>query len=180
MTFVQQRNRLTTHFSERIPVVKRRISVLARPKRIILVKHCKPATLRTIHPATGGHIPEGRSTPLSACSDTRWDATSYYSHSRNETDAATHERTPKQHRKPKEIPPHHTSPNTITEDLTTHKSNRFILIFSTADWPRHLPSHFLPSNIHVLSKLHNFNKSPTYLKVVQILSRFLCPIASVS
>ena len=27
MTFVQRRNRLTTHFSERIPVVKRRISV---------------------------------------------------------------------------------------------------------------------------------------------------------
>jgi len=26
MTFVQRRNRLTTHFSERIPVVKRRIS----------------------------------------------------------------------------------------------------------------------------------------------------------
>ena len=28
MTFAQQRNRLTTHFSEGIPVVKRRISVL--------------------------------------------------------------------------------------------------------------------------------------------------------
>jgi len=28
MTFVQWRNRLTTHFSERIPLVKRRISVL--------------------------------------------------------------------------------------------------------------------------------------------------------
>jgi hypothetical protein len=28
MTFAQRRNRLTTHFSERIPVVKRRISVL--------------------------------------------------------------------------------------------------------------------------------------------------------
>jgi len=27
MTFAQQRNCLTTHFSERIPVVKRRISV---------------------------------------------------------------------------------------------------------------------------------------------------------
>jgi len=27
MTFAQRRNRLTTHFSERIPVVKRRISV---------------------------------------------------------------------------------------------------------------------------------------------------------
>jgi len=27
MTFAQGRNRLTTHFSERIPVVKRRISV---------------------------------------------------------------------------------------------------------------------------------------------------------
>ena len=26
MTFVRRRNRLTTHFSERIPVVKRRIS----------------------------------------------------------------------------------------------------------------------------------------------------------
>ena len=28
MTFAQRRNRLTTHFSERIPVVKQRISVL--------------------------------------------------------------------------------------------------------------------------------------------------------
>jgi len=27
MTFAQRRNRLTTHFSERIPVVKRRISL---------------------------------------------------------------------------------------------------------------------------------------------------------
>jgi len=27
MTFTQRRNRLTTHFSERIPVVKRRINV---------------------------------------------------------------------------------------------------------------------------------------------------------
>jgi len=27
MTFAQRQNRLTTHFSERIPVVKRRISV---------------------------------------------------------------------------------------------------------------------------------------------------------
>ena len=30
MTFAQRRNRLTTHFSERIPVVKRRISVFTR------------------------------------------------------------------------------------------------------------------------------------------------------
>jgi len=30
MTFAQRRNRLTTHFSERIPVVKRRVSVLSR------------------------------------------------------------------------------------------------------------------------------------------------------
>jgi len=28
MTFAQRRNRLTTHFSERIPVVKRRMSVI--------------------------------------------------------------------------------------------------------------------------------------------------------
>jgi len=27
MTFAQQRNRVSTHFSERIPVVKRRISI---------------------------------------------------------------------------------------------------------------------------------------------------------
>jgi len=27
MTFAQRRNRLTAHFSERIPVVKRRVSV---------------------------------------------------------------------------------------------------------------------------------------------------------
>jgi len=30
MTFAQRRNRLTTHFSERIPVVKRRISVFLK------------------------------------------------------------------------------------------------------------------------------------------------------
>jgi len=30
MTFAQRRNRLTTHFSERITVVKRRISVITR------------------------------------------------------------------------------------------------------------------------------------------------------
>jgi len=29
--FAQRRNRLTTHYSERIPVVKRRISVLKNP-----------------------------------------------------------------------------------------------------------------------------------------------------
>jgi len=29
MTFTQRRNRLTTHFSERVPVVKRLISVMA-------------------------------------------------------------------------------------------------------------------------------------------------------
>jgi len=28
MTFAQRRNHLTTHFSERIPVVKRRISLI--------------------------------------------------------------------------------------------------------------------------------------------------------
>jgi len=28
MTFAQRRNRLTTHFSERIPVVKRRMAVV--------------------------------------------------------------------------------------------------------------------------------------------------------
>jgi len=33
MTFAQRRNRLTTHFSESIPVVKRRISVLFCCKR---------------------------------------------------------------------------------------------------------------------------------------------------
>jgi hypothetical protein len=33
MTLTQRPNRLTTHFSERIPVVKRRISVLLRAKR---------------------------------------------------------------------------------------------------------------------------------------------------
>jgi len=30
MTFAQRRNRITTHFSERIPVVKRRISVFLK------------------------------------------------------------------------------------------------------------------------------------------------------
>jgi len=30
MTFVQRRNRVTTHSSERIPVVKRRITVIGR------------------------------------------------------------------------------------------------------------------------------------------------------
>jgi len=128
MTFVQQRNRLTTHFSERIPVVKRRISVLARPKRIILVKHCKPATLRTIHPATGGHIPEGRSTPLSACSDTKWDATSYYSHSRNETDAATHERTPSSTGSLKRY--HHITPHQTQSQRIWLLTNRIALSWS--------------------------------------------------
>ena len=33
MTFAQRRNRLTTHFSERIPVVKRRMTVLLCPLR---------------------------------------------------------------------------------------------------------------------------------------------------
>jgi len=33
MTFAQRRNRLTTHFSERIPVVKRRISVVTEVVR---------------------------------------------------------------------------------------------------------------------------------------------------
>jgi len=32
MTFTQRRNRLTSHFSERIPVVKRRISVFGKGK----------------------------------------------------------------------------------------------------------------------------------------------------
>ena len=35
MTFVQRRNRLTTHFSERIPVVKRRISILGGRKHSV-------------------------------------------------------------------------------------------------------------------------------------------------
>jgi len=33
MTFAQRRNRLTTHFSERFPVVKRRVSVLVLDSR---------------------------------------------------------------------------------------------------------------------------------------------------
>jgi len=59
MTFAQRRNRLTTHFSERIPVDKRRMTVLAigrthvpyslplpsiwtRSRRGILHKHISP------------------------------------------------------------------------------------------------------------------------------------------
>jgi len=34
MTFAQRRNRLTTHFSERIPVVKRPISVQCHTYRV--------------------------------------------------------------------------------------------------------------------------------------------------
>jgi hypothetical protein len=38
MTFAQRRNRLTTHFSERIPVVKRRMSLLLHHLR----RSCRP------------------------------------------------------------------------------------------------------------------------------------------
>jgi len=34
MTFAQRRNRLTTHFSERIAVVKRRTTVESVPRRL--------------------------------------------------------------------------------------------------------------------------------------------------
>jgi len=37
MTFVQRRNRLTTHFSERIPVVKRRKSIHQNLKALPII-----------------------------------------------------------------------------------------------------------------------------------------------
>ena len=43
-TFAQRRNRLTTHFSERIPVVKRRLSVYAR---LVQYKRWRILTLNT-------------------------------------------------------------------------------------------------------------------------------------
>ena len=50
MTFAQRRNRLTTHFSECIPVVKRRMTVL---KRILLDfwtgAECKYEDTRQMH-----------------------------------------------------------------------------------------------------------------------------------
>ena len=39
MTFAQRRNRLTTHFSERIPVVKRRLSVLHKFRTYVTLRH---------------------------------------------------------------------------------------------------------------------------------------------
>jgi hypothetical protein len=44
-TFAQRRNRLTTHFSERIPAVKRRISVLAPPSVPPLLTYPSVTTL---------------------------------------------------------------------------------------------------------------------------------------
>jgi len=40
MTFAHRRNRLTTHFSERIPVVKRRTSVLIYILKIYVGRGC--------------------------------------------------------------------------------------------------------------------------------------------
>jgi len=39
MTFAQRQNRLTTHFSERIPVVKRRTSVLCSSNHFVIVRN---------------------------------------------------------------------------------------------------------------------------------------------
>jgi len=48
MTFAQQRNRQTTHFSERIPVVKRRMSVLSdkkfRPQTTLTLRRTRHVT----------------------------------------------------------------------------------------------------------------------------------------
>jgi len=40
MTFAQRRNRLTMHFSERIPVVKRRTTVYKKMQFVPRRKHC--------------------------------------------------------------------------------------------------------------------------------------------
>jgi len=50
MTFAQQQNRLTTHFSERIPIIKRRMTVLG------VIRHfheiwCKNSSLKDIKQA---------------------------------------------------------------------------------------------------------------------------------
>jgi len=48
MTFAQRQNRLTTHFSERIPVVKRRISVCMKHGEGTLVNPFSACTLDSI------------------------------------------------------------------------------------------------------------------------------------
>ena len=51
MTFAQQRNRLTTHFSERIPVVKRHVTVLTCWSTVIIEEshvHCIVSTDRVM------------------------------------------------------------------------------------------------------------------------------------
>ena len=161
MTFAQRRNRRTMHFSESIPVVKRHISVLAstnaRPRQTKgdHTGHALSTYDGEDHsPSNRGSHPWRSEYPTISFSNTRWDAIRYYRHSRNEPDPTTHD---KQHRKPRRDT---TTSNVTIEDLATHKSTRFSLIFSISVWPRHLPSHFLPSNIHVLSKHHNFNKWP--------------------
>jgi hypothetical protein len=45
MTFAQQRNRLTTHFSETIPVVKRRIYVVTADMTHTMVSNGKDSTV---------------------------------------------------------------------------------------------------------------------------------------
>ena len=55
MTFAQRRNRLTTHFSERIPVVKRRVAISG-----LLVMD--PEDVRS--PKSGGHPELSKGTEL--------------------------------------------------------------------------------------------------------------------
>jgi len=62
MTFAQRRNRLTTHFSEHIPVVKRRSSVLYilsiwKHKGMSVKKNCLKYTHRIIIFSISPHPP---------------------------------------------------------------------------------------------------------------------------
>jgi hypothetical protein len=62
MTFAQRRNRLTTHFSERIPVVKRRISVI----KLFFLQGKAPKEIQTILTETLACVLPGRAKDLSA------------------------------------------------------------------------------------------------------------------
>jgi len=62
MTFAQRRNRLTTHFSERIPVVKRRISVI----KLFFLPGKAPKEIHAILTETLACFLPGRAKDLSA------------------------------------------------------------------------------------------------------------------
>ena len=83
MTFVQRRNRLRTHFSERIPVVKRRMTVVsdAASECVVVIevqvrgpldflrRTAVPSVAASgaTHPTTQHHTPQDRSVSLNSC-----------------------------------------------------------------------------------------------------------------